>query len=187
MDLLTSLQQSVQGNGTFEYVIVTVVLLCALALGVTVLSRIAARWGFCMGAQVNASVTLYSQSCCNCGIEFAVPTDFDANRRKDHKTFYCPSGHGQSYHGKTEEEKRIEALEAQLARERSAKESEQQSRKWAEQAALTAKQQAGKARAKLRRTLERVECGVCPHCQRTFKQLAAHMKSKHADVLESDK
>ncbi len=46
MDLLTSLQQAVQGTGTFEYVIVTVALVCGLALGVLVLSRIAARWGF---------------------------------------------------------------------------------------------------------------------------------------------
>lgn len=26
----------------------------------------------------------------------------------------------------------------------------------------------------------RVAAGVCPHCNRTFKQLAAHMKCKHS-------
>lgn len=136
-----------------------------------------------MGACLNYSTDLISQVCIKCGMTFAVPSEWDTRRRADHATFYCPNGHGQHYPGKTREEQRIEELEAAVARERRARESEQQSREWAQRAALTAKQQAGKARAKLARTMDRVHCGVCPHCQRTFKQLAAHIKSKHGDQL----
>ena len=32
---------------------------------------------------------------------------------------------------------------------------------------------------KRQRLMKRVENGVCPHCHRTFQQLARHMKDKH--------
>lgn len=31
---------------------------------------------------------------CSCGLVFAVPDQFLDARRDDHKTFYCPNGHG---------------------------------------------------------------------------------------------
>lgn len=42
------------------------------------------------------------ETCCNCGMHFAVPVDFQNRRKEDHKTFYCPSGHGQAYTGKSQ-------------------------------------------------------------------------------------
>lgn len=41
-------------------------------------------------------------TCCNCGIHFAVPSDFKNKRVNDHDTFYCPSGHSQYFPGKTQ-------------------------------------------------------------------------------------
>ena len=35
--------------------------------------------------------------CCDCGIVFQVPADFDENRVEDGREFYCPNGHEQSY------------------------------------------------------------------------------------------
>lgn len=35
------------------------------------------------------------------------------------------------------------------------------------------------------RIKNRVKHGVCPCCQRTFRQLAAHMKSKHPDFVST--
>ena len=36
---------------------------------------------------------------------------------------------------------------------------------------------------KARKTLvKRINAGVCPHCHRTFQQVARHMKSKHPEV-----
>lgn len=40
----------------------------------------------------------YSRSiCCNCGIEFLIPTHYDESNRKDGDTFYCPNGHPLTY------------------------------------------------------------------------------------------
>ena len=47
---------------------------------------------------------MYVLSCCNCGITFAIPNDFDNGRRKDHNNFYCPNGHPLSYNKKSEED-----------------------------------------------------------------------------------
>lgn len=49
-------------------------------------------------------------TCANCGIVFAITSVHDSNLRKCHNTFCCPSGHPQSYTGKTEEERLREVL-----------------------------------------------------------------------------
>jgi chemotaxis response regulator CheB len=38
-------------------------------------------------------------------------------------------------------------------------------------------------RAQLTKTKKRVANGVCPCCNRTFKQLARHMKAKHPEFV----
>ena len=42
--------------------------------------------------------------CINCGIVFAVVKKYIDKRRKDHRTFYCPNGHGQHYSQMSKEE-----------------------------------------------------------------------------------
>lgn len=117
--------------------------------------------------------------CYSCRIEFCITTDLFTKRYNDHRDFWCPNGHPQSYYGETDEQRRIKQLERDVAAAKSAQERAESSRKWAETRAKGANIAAGKAKAAKRRLEHRVECGVCPHCQRTFKQLAAHMKTKH--------
>jgi hypothetical protein len=62
-------------------------------------------------------------------------------------------------------------LEKQLA-------SEQQARRWVEQR-LEAE---AAEHAKTARKLSRVSAGVCPCCNRTFQNVARHMKTKHPDI-----
>jgi hypothetical protein len=122
---------------------------------------------------------LADETCCNCGIQFAMPADFQARRRDDHEWFYCPRGHKQHYTGETETARLRRELQAVRA-EAERTQAYLNSRICAEKSAANgAAIRAGKAKAKLARTLERIGAGVCPHCQRTFKQLAAHMKCKH--------
>ena len=47
--------------------------------------------------------------CCNCGIKFQVPEEWDENRREDGRWFYCPNGHKQKYTDCTDD--KIEKLE----------------------------------------------------------------------------
>ncbi len=62
------------------------------------------------------------ENCPKCGFTFMVPEAFPEQRRKDHKTFYCPScGSGIWYPADNEEErlrKQVEALRKTAQRER---------------------------------------------------------------------
>ena len=54
--------------------------------------------------------------CVECHMLFAVPQQVDARYRETHEYFKCPSGHSQAYLGKTDKEKRIESLAAEVNR-----------------------------------------------------------------------
>jgi len=119
--------------------------------------------------------TLVVQDCCVCGITFGVPADFDRRRLDDHKSFYCPAGHAQSYTGKTEAQK----LREQLART-------QQQRDNAYSSNTSLRDQLGATERSLRghkaaktRIKNRIAAGVCPCCNRRFENLARHMSGQH--------
>jgi protein-arginine kinase activator protein McsA len=121
-----------------------------------------------MATITTIALELVVETCINCDVVYAVDKDYQARRRKDHRLFYCPNGHGQHYTAENKEdrlarEKRV--LESQLQQEREARDRE-----------------VGELRSQIQRQAQRVNNGVCPHCHRTFSQLARHMKAKHADV-----
>jgi len=95
--------------------------------------------------------------CCNCCLPFGVTAYFDRRRREDHQTFYCPVGHPNYY-----------PAESDLEKER------RKSQMLADQVRMEREQ-----REKLERQLRRVEKGVCPKCNRCFKNVERHMKTKH--------
>lgn len=113
------------------------------------------------------------ERCCNCGMSFAMTTDFMRRRRDDRKMFYCPAGHPQHYTGKTEAQKLKEDLERK-----------NQMLDAAQARAATAereREQVTKAHQKMR---TRVMNGVCPCCNRTFQNLMQHMQSEHPEFRE---
>ena len=62
----------------------------------------------------------FEQTCIieGCGISWFQPTPFNEQRRKDHRLFYCPNGHGQYYPQENEKEKlrrKVEILERNLS------------------------------------------------------------------------
>lgn len=115
-------------------------------------------------------IRFVTEECCSCGIPFAMTEDFHRRRLADRKTFYCPSGHGQVYSGKSEEQK----LKEQLAR----------SRREADAAfdrAMNAENQRDAVVKSYTRIRERVKNGVCPCCDRHFQNLWQHMKNQHPE------
>jgi|ERR1700677_2767220 len=126
-----------------------------------------------MAFQYSETVSLVTEICYSCGMAFAVPEEWLQNRRKDHKSFWCPNGHQQSYQGETEAER----LKRELEKERRAQVPMRESL----MAAQKAQERAEKA---LSRHKKRSAAGVCPCCNRTVKQLAEHMQSKHSDFME---
>jgi len=130
-----------------------------------------------MGANLNYAAQLKSTTCCACGMEFAMPTEYYQRRLNDHQPFFCPTGHRQWFTAETEEARLRQALEA-AQRQRDA---EKLRREGVESQLKGARQQLGKARAKAQRLERRVNAGVCPHCQRTVSQMAKHIQTKHPE------
>ena len=115
--------------------------------------------------------------CGECGTKFAMTNEFIAERRHDHRGWYCPNGHQRHYPAKNKEEvlkAQLEAKEAQLRQIANERDLEQSRAAKAERALKTAKVAA-------KTVATRIAAGVCPCCNRTFKQLAAHMKNKHPE------
>ena len=112
-------------------------------------------------------IAFVTEHCCNCGMPFAMSADFQRRRLNDHKSFYCPRGHGQHYTGQTEAERLRRHLEHEQHR-----------------SSQLARQRDEVTRAH-RRMRERVRNGVCPCCNRTFQNLLEHMRTEHPDFGES--
>ena len=130
-------------------------------------------------ATISYSETMYVQNCIECGVAFGMPTSLDTELRRNHKTFVCPHGHRQSYQGESEAEKLKRMLDAEQKRLSAQIASHDQTR-----AALrnTEKQLAAQ-KGQTTKLKNRVGNGVCPCCNRKFKQLAAHMKDKHPEFV----
>lgn len=107
-----------------------------------------------------------TEACCSCGVVFAMTAEFRASRLRDKREWYCPNGHKQWYVGKTDAEK--------------AREAEQALRK-AELKLQAEMDQRQAADRELKRLQQRSKGGACPCCNRTFVQLARHIKSQHPE------
>jgi len=122
------------------------------------------------------NVTMITEICCNCGIIFGMPSALQEALLSDsQKYFYCPNGHSQHY-TKSKETYLCEQIERE--RKEHKKELEIMENKFLDE--LSAKN-------KLERKLKRVDNGVCPCCNRTFKNLGQHMKTKHPKFKPSNK
>jgi len=106
-----------------------------------------------------------------CGHRIYLANDFIAQRRRDHKSFYCNvCGDKRHWPQKSKEEK----LKAELASTKDQLETVRYQRDRNERRRRAEK--AAKTRIK-----NRVSNGVCPCCNRTFANLARHMANKHPD------
>jgi hypothetical protein len=130
------------------------------------------------------SQTFEVETCCSCGVQFAMTSEFQAERLKNrgaNNPFYCPNGHKQHYTGKSEADKlreqnaqlqtRIEMRDKWLREERERKES--------------AERRASAARGQVTKIRKRVGHGVCPCCNRSFEDLRRHMSIKHPAYHEA--
>lgn len=115
-----------------------------------------------MSHTITKDVTLTDMTCGSCGIDFAMPEWFRKQKKADGSTWYCPAGHPRVYR-----ESDVAAAKRLLEEERLARQAVEDQ--------LAASQREAKRQAK------RVANGVCPCCNRSFVQLARHMKAKHPD------
>jgi hypothetical protein len=136
------------------------------------------------------------ETCCTCGMSFAISEDFRNMRLEDRKTFYCPSGHGQHYSGKSDAEKLKEQLEqtrnellskrVQTKKLENLLRIEEEYKKEYREQRDELKKSLSATKGHTTRLKKRIANGVCPCCKRTFKNLGAHMKSEHSDFVDNE-
>lgn len=117
-------------------------------------------------------------SCGECGISFGMPSRFYEKRKEDHQGWYCPNGHRRIFTDKSESEKRIESLERRDLLLR--KNISEQHERIVQLTYSVRSQKAAKTKI-----LNRIKNGVCPCCNRSFKDLQNHFKNKHPELLEA--
>lgn len=105
--------------------------------------------------------------CAECGIPFGITSDYQQRRKTDGEAFNCPVGHSNVY-----KDTEIDRLKKQLQFEKEAKERAY----FRETEALKI---LSATKGVLTRVKHRIQNGVCPCCNRTFQNLARHMKTKH--------
>jgi peptidoglycan hydrolase CwlO-like protein len=131
-------------------------------------------------AKAEFAVELEIVTCYACGIVFAFPSLIMRRRLNDHQSFWCPNGHSQAFLGESEADKltrelkryqrQAELLQAEAAHQREQKEAAQRNLR--------------STKAQLTKTKKRIANGVCPCCNRTFQNLARHMKGQHPEYEE---
>lgn len=134
------------------------------------------------GHTITETTTLVTEECCTCGVLFAITKDlYDRCQRESGvgtgRAFYCPNGHQQWYVGKSDEQKLREA-QAELRAERD------NAAFWKSEEAKR-KRELAKAKREATALKKRTAAGVCPCCNRSFVQLARHMKGQHPDYAEA--
>ncbi len=114
---------------------------------------------------LSTSVTLVLHECGNCGVMYGITERMYKERREDGELFWCPNGHRRAF-----VENEVQRLQKRL--DRSAQLLAQ-----AEGATVTEKQAHSTTKGKLTRARKRAEAAVCPHCNRTIRQMAQHLKT----------
>lgn len=116
-------------------------------------------------------------SCIKCFMPYRLPKGFEAARREDSNTFWCP-GCGNRLHfpkGGTEADRLRRELERAKQNEAYLNDQIKHANAGAEHEYRRRVALSGQV-TKLK---NRAQAGVCPCCNRTFKQLQAHMAQKH--------
>lgn len=127
-----------------------------------------------MAVEVYTSVQLEAVTCGECGVIFGMTTDYYKKRHEDHKTWYCPNGHGRAYLAESKAEKYKRMLEA----ERTRLQWERDQREATERSLAATKGQVTKLK-------KRASAGVCPCCNRQFQNVKLHMSKKHPEEVKA--
>lgn len=120
---------------------------------------------------IQASTTLKVLTCWSCSVQFALPLRMYQGFEEKPETFYCPKG-CRLILGEPDWKKELRRArqDATWYKERAAANHELAEKRKRAHAAT---------KGQLTKTKKRVANGVCPCCNRTVKQLAAHMAEKH--------
>jgi ribosomal protein L37AE/L43A len=118
----------------------------------------------------------YFWTCGACGAKQAMTREAENIYRQNHATFYCVHGHQRAWNAGESEEDKLRRERDQL-RQRIAYKDDMI--REAEERAEHERRRANGYKGHATKITKRAKAGVCPCCNRTFKQLAQHMANKH--------
>lgn len=133
-------------------------------------------------ADLELMVELAYRTCPVCAIAYAVPADWLERKRQNGGNWFCPAGHSLVF-TQTEADRLRKQLEASIRREQSANERAESYRYKRDHQA----RRAAAAKGQVTKIKRRVSKGICPCCNKTFPNLAAHMEGEHPEyAAEND-
>lgn len=117
--------------------------------------------------------------CPVCSIDYGLGTNFLAQRREDHKRWYCPNGHSLLFPKDNTEERAIRERDA--ARQLAAHQNDRRRAAEARERATEYRRRA--AKGQLTKIRNRLAAGLCPCCGKNFPELEAHIAEHHPKFL----
>lgn len=125
--------------------------------------------------------TLNIVECATCHMNFGMTPEFEQARRNDHQSFFCPSGHSNYYNAESNEEK-LRRENQRLVQNRAYLEDKISSK---DEKIDRLERSRNAHKGVVTRIKNRVQHGVCPCCNRHFKNLEQHMHSKHPNYKKT--
>lgn len=119
------------------------------------------------GRKYSVGTEMVVFTCARCGIPYGLPTAYIDRRQEDGRAYYCPNGHRLSYHRTEADKLRAQLKLSEEARARNAAARDQ------------ARASAAAYKGHATRVKKRIANGVCPCCNRSFKDVLRHMRSQH--------
>lgn len=134
-------------------------------------------------ATLNFTVRMTTIECAQCGMIFAVSSEWEARRRETHKGFHCPEGHPLVFNGPSDAEKRAETAEKEAKRLARIAEAERARVQFWQDEHKAVKKELTATKGQLTKTRKRAATGVCPvdGCHRSFVDVARHVRTKHPE------
>lgn len=111
----------------------------------------------------------------DCGILFAVPSLWLANKRRDHSDFTCPNGHHQAFLQKTKEEQ----LKEELARTKRTVDYLRTDNHRLAEDKTKLKHQVRAQKGVATRLRNKAIAGECAFCHQRFPDVAEHVQAEH--------
>jgi hypothetical protein len=116
--------------------------------------------------------------CSECAVTYYFPEKWCTNAANKHKAWQCPNGHGQAFRDSELDRTR---RERDLLKQDAARLEDEKRQAWATATAL--RERADKAERATKRLRKRTSAGTCPCCNRTFGNMAEHMKHQHPEFV----
>jgi NMD protein affecting ribosome stability and mRNA decay len=128
-----------------------------------------------MGITLLADVALEMEVCRECGGAYALSKGYKEQKRIKGGSWHCPYC-DTSWHFSESENARLKKL---LEKQEQQTWAEQQKAKDALKEARHFRRSRNAVKGQLTKVKNRIQKGICPHCNRYFKNLHRHMQSKH--------